>query len=99
MRRRQLAVLQAYLAQADHPVVIGGDFNEWRRGSDHVENLGTVIEPGPSFHSRVPVAHLDRFILSGALRHEGSFVHRSDLAARASDHLPVVIDVAPEKPE
>lgn len=97
MRRKQLAVLQDHMEAADHPVIVGGDFNEWRRGTDHVENLGEVVEPGPTFHSRVPVAHLDRFILSGALRHEASFVHHSELAARASDHLPVVIDVAFEE--
>lgn len=94
-RRKQLAVLREHATQAGHPVVIGGDFNEWRRGSDHVEALGEVIEPGLSFHSRVPVAPLDKFILCGAVRHQGSFVHQSDLSARASDHLPVVIDVAP----
>ncbi|MGY3438757.1 MULTISPECIES: endonuclease/exonuclease/phosphatase family protein [unclassified Marinovum] len=92
MRRKQLDALQAHVAGVDHAVILGGDFNEWRRGSDHVEQLGEVIEPGPTFHASVPVAHLDRFILSGPLRHTASFVHRSPLAARASDHLPVVMD-------
>lgn len=96
MRRRQLAVLHDHVRAAGHPVVIGGDFNEWRRGSDHVEALGAVIEPGLTFHARVPVAPLDKFILCGGLRPRGAFVHQSELSARASDHLPVVVDLALE---
>ncbi|TNF17494.1 MAG: endonuclease [Rhodobacteraceae bacterium] len=93
MRRRQLAVLGDHVRTAGHPVVIAGDFNEWRRGSDHVEDLGQVIEPGASFHASVPVAALDKFILCGDLRPMSFHVHRSPLAARASDHLPVVLEI------
>lgn len=92
-RRRQLAVLGEHVRSADHPAVIAGDFNEWRRGSDHVEDLGEVIEPGASFHASVPVAALDKFILCGALRPVSFHVHRSPLSARASDHLPVVLEI------
>lgn len=92
-RRRQLAVLGDHVRAARHPAVIAGDFNEWRRGSDHVEELGLVIEPGASFHASVPVAALDKFVLCGPVRPVSFHVHRSALSARASDHLPVVLEI------
>jgi len=93
MRRRQLAVIGDHVQSTGHAAVIAGDFNEWRRGSDHVEDLGQVIEPGASFHASVPVAALDKFILCGPLRPVSFHVHRSALSARASDHLPVVLEL------
>lgn len=93
MRRRQLAVIGDHVQSTGHAAVIAGDFNEWRRGSDHVEDLGQVIEPGASFHASVPVAALDKFILCGPLRPVSFHVHRSALSARASDHLPVVLEI------
>lgn len=97
-RRRQLDVLDTHVRALHHPALIAGDFNEWRRGSDHVEDLGQVIEPGASFHASVPVAALDKFILCGELRPEAAYVHRTAASARASDHLPVVLDITVGEP-
>ncbi|MCV3270706.1 endonuclease/exonuclease/phosphatase family protein [Roseobacter sinensis] len=93
IRRKQMTALQAYLDRCDHPVIIAGDFNEWN--GDKMEfNAGTqVVSPGPSFHAARPVTALDRFVLAGALEPVAAHVHRSDLARRASDHLPIVVDV------
>lgn len=96
MRMRQLAALGRHVAAADHPVLIAGDFNAWRRDAAIPALLGSgaqMILPGKSFHSTRPSAPLDRFVLKGALTEASSHVHASKLATRASDHLPVVLDL------
>ncbi len=96
-RNKQLSTLAKRVADADHPVLIAGDFNMWRRGADLTKIFGSdsqMIMPGNSFHAARPTAALDRFILKGSIQHVASHVHSSALAARASDHLPIVIDVS-----
>lgn len=91
-RTRQISTLEEKFPEG--PVVIGGDFNMWRKrgeGSDHFR----LIAPGPSFHASRPTAPLDRFALKG-VRHASAHVHRSPAAARASDHLPVVLELEVE---
>ncbi|MDW3221760.1 MAG: endonuclease/exonuclease/phosphatase family protein [Paracoccaceae bacterium] len=90
VRRRQIQTLCTRAAHFEMPTVIGGDFNHWGRklpAGNH-----PVITPGPSFHASREIAALDRFILCGAIRPTGSFVHKSIAARQASDHLPVVLD-------
>src|SRR3546814_12699444 len=48
-----------------------------------------LIDTGHSFHSRRPVARLDRIFASPDLEPVEAGVHLSPLAARASDHLPI----------
>ncbi|MFD0859086.1 endonuclease/exonuclease/phosphatase family protein [Roseovarius aquimarinus] len=96
VRARQLAALGERIAGADHPVLIAGDFNAWREDAAIPRLLGPgcrMILPGNSFHAARPSAPLDRFVLRGELEHLAARVHASDLAARASDHLPVVLDL------
>lgn len=92
MRRRQMAALEAHLRTRTHPVLLAGDFNEWNDAKLHFERPSLVISPGPSFHAARPSASLDRFVLGQGLTPVKSYVHHSQLAARASDHLPVVLD-------
>lgn len=95
-RIKQLAALKHHVDAADHPVLIAGDFNAWRYDAGIADTLGSgyeMIIPGNSFHAARPVAALDRFILKGAVDHLRSHVHHSINAARASDHLPIVIDL------
>ncbi|GGA26473.1 endonuclease/exonuclease/phosphatase family protein [Neptunicoccus cionae] len=95
IRARQLSALRAYMERADHPVLMAGDFNIWARGGPAGDLLGQETEmvlPGNSFHAARPTAPLDRFVLRGNIRQVSSHVHHSALAAKASDHLPVVID-------
>lgn len=95
-RMAQLRALGRYLNAADHPVLIAGDFNIWNRDAGIDEALGggcEVILPGNSFHAAREIAPLDRFVLRGAVSHTSARVHRSAAAARASDHLPIVLDL------
>lgn len=93
VRRRQMQCLAGHIAGKTHPVVVAGDFNEWKTETGYFGDTARMIFPGPSFHASRPTAALDRFVLSGPVRHAGSHVHVSPLAKRASDHLPVVLDV------
>jgi endonuclease/exonuclease/phosphatase family metal-dependent hydrolase len=69
-----------------------GDTNEWRPSprtlSDFDERF-EVAQCGPSFHSRKPVAALDRILVDRSLRIEEAGVHSSAESRKASDHLPV----------
>ncbi|MEM9969424.1 MAG: endonuclease/exonuclease/phosphatase family protein [Pseudomonadota bacterium] len=93
-RRRQMGALDEVLKSRTHPVMLAGDFNEWNKRRVQFPNASDIVFPGHSFHASRPVSSLDLFVLSGGVEARSSFVHRSDLARRASDHLPVVIDIA-----
>ncbi len=94
VRRRQMRMLAEHIRTKSHPVVIAGDFNEWKADSGIFDNHAKMILPGLSFHASRPTAALDRFVLSGPVDHVASHVHTSPLARRASDHLPIVLDIA-----
>jgi endonuclease/exonuclease/phosphatase family metal-dependent hydrolase len=92
-RKRQLrSIFEAIEARPQKmPTVLMGDTNEWRIAGGCLKDLpeGFRIAPtGPSFHSRHPVAALDRIIV-GDLRIDAAGVHMSAAARRASDHLPI----------
>ncbi len=94
MRLKQMRKMQDLMARRDHPVMLAGDFNEWNAGRLPFEFPATVVSPGPSFHARRPTSPLDRFVLGAGLRAVSSHVHHTALAREASDHLPIVVDVA-----
>jgi endonuclease/exonuclease/phosphatase family metal-dependent hydrolase len=74
------------------PMIIMGDFNEWQEGGGALRqflNDHEVAATGRSFHSRLPVASLDKIIHSRELQVLAAGVHRSPLARQASDHLPI----------
>ena len=96
MRTRQIEALKSYAESTDIPTIIAGDFNEWRSVGAISKSFGPkfqTILPGNSFHASRPVACLDRFILHGNIQELHSHVHMSQLATRASDHLPVVTEI------
>ncbi len=93
-RRRQMrAILHAIAARVQKmPTVLMGDTNDWRDANGCLREIGSnyqVAPTGPSFHSRRPVACLDRIIVHTDLKIEAAGVHSSATAKRASDHLPV----------
>jgi endonuclease/exonuclease/phosphatase family metal-dependent hydrolase len=98
-RRLQVRTVLSHLDELDGevPAVLMGDFNEWaQRGGCFREFDGDwqVLSPGPSYHSRQPVARLDRVVVSRQWTIEAAGVHHSALSARGSDHLPVWAELA-----
>ena len=94
-RQLQLAHLLDELEVRTGRTVIAGDFNEWspRIGFDILEHAFDVISPGRSFHASRPIAPLDRFAVGRDLRVIGVGVFAQGEARRASDHLPVWMDL------
>ena len=93
VRQRQMRALNDVLADRQHAVLIAGDFNEWNRKLIEFPDAQSIVVPGLSFHAARPVSALDLFVLTKGLRVAASRVHSSQLARRASDHLPVVVDL------
>jgi endonuclease/exonuclease/phosphatase family metal-dependent hydrolase len=94
LRRRQAhAILATIAAQPVHlPVVMMGDFNEWRRKGGCLTDFAhdhDFAATGPSYHARRPVGKLDRIVVSRDLRVDAAGTHHSLRARIASDHLPV----------
>lgn len=98
-RRRQVrAILEAVSRRPTKmQTVLMGDLNEW------AHHRGCLVEflreyriafTGPSFHSRRPVARLDRIMVGENLKILGSGTHNTAKAKRASDHLPVWAELA-----
>jgi len=98
-RRRQMRSLFGHIDDRDEslPTVLMGDTNEWTRAGGCLREIGhgyEIADTGRSFHSRRPVAELDRIIVSEDVKLLGGGAHRTALAARASDHLPIWADIA-----
>ena len=95
-RLEQAAELAEFAQRADMPLVMGGDLNEWSRQGGGLAPLQSALTehlPGPTFPAFKPVAPLDRFYHCGRLKVE-AVVHDTPLARVASDHLPILADVA-----
>jgi endonuclease/exonuclease/phosphatase family metal-dependent hydrolase len=93
-RRRQIRALLTYLdcAALHLPTIIMGDFNQWSdRGalSEFAFHHHRLVKTPPSFHSRRPVARLDRIIVSHDIMVEQADAHDTTLSRLASDHLPL----------
>lgn len=97
-RRLQIGHILGHLDAADDtPAIILGDFNEWRSHAASADDFGTGHKlhiPGKTFHTRRPTAALDRIVTRGGVSVLATGVNRSDLARRASDHLPIWADLA-----
>ena len=98
-RRRQMRTILEAIHRRQHkmPTILMGDTNEWRDAGACLKELdgGFRIAPtGPSFHSRRPIAALDRIIVDHRLAIEAAGVHASPEARKASDHLPIWARVA-----
>jgi endonuclease/exonuclease/phosphatase family metal-dependent hydrolase len=97
VRRRQAhAILKAVADGAPMPSLLMGDLNEWRLGAGCIADFAAQFRPVPTGHSfpaSRPLATLDRIFASDGVEVRDSGVHRSPLAARASDHLPTFVKV------
>ena len=93
-RRRQANAILDQLARrdGDPPTVLMGDLNEWSAKGGCLRDFAhahRIAECGRSFHTRRPIAQLDRIMVGGALEIVESGAHSSEAAKRASDHLPI----------
>ena len=92
-RGRQMRAIFAAIAGRPQkmPTILMGDTNEWRAAGGCLKDLPPdfrIAPTGPSFHSRHPVATLDRIIVED-LKIDAAGVHVSAAARKASDHLPI----------
>jgi endonuclease/exonuclease/phosphatase family metal-dependent hydrolase len=93
-RRRQIRSILEAIARRPQKMrtILMGDTNEWRDAAGCLKDFRgsyRVAATGPSFHSRHPIAALDRIIVDKDLNIEAAGVHMSSAARRASDHLPI----------
>lgn len=98
-RRRQARAILTQLAemQPEMPQILMGDLNEWtaHRGCLHdFARHHRIAHTSASFHSRRPMARLDRIMTGPGIDLLASGTHHSFTARMASDHLPVWARVA-----
>lgn len=101
-RRFQWRLLLAAIASSppDHPTVVLGDMNEWLpragtlRDAHHI--LGEALAP-PEFPSFWPLLALTRIWVRPVEAIVSMKVHRTPLAKRASDHLPLRAEIDVER--
>lgn len=99
-RRKQLQLLSEHikrLVPAEDPLIIAGDFNDWRieacRFLAHELHLKEAFEqvhgmPARSYPATMPVLRLDRIYVRG-LRVKSAQVHFGRPWSRISDHAPL----------
>ena len=97
-RRLQLAAIAAELAgRMPPPALLLADLNEWfgpARGLARLRRAADLLPSPPTFPSRRPLLRLDRIALAGARCRRAAWAHASPLGRLASDHLPLLAEVA-----
>lgn len=93
-RRRQAHAILAHVEACDGQpaTVLMGDLNEWSARGGCLRDFAhhcRFADCGKSFHSRRPVARLDRIMVMPGLQVVDCGTHHSATARRASDHLPI----------
>ncbi|OYN91205.1 endonuclease/exonuclease/phosphatase family protein [Parenemella sanctibonifatiensis] len=101
-RLRHARQLVGLIGSAQAPVVIGGDFNETIDGTARAVVARVAGDPGdpadPTFPASGPVRRIDGIHVSDGMSvRSAEVVTRTpsvppEQMARASDHLPVVVD-------
>jgi endonuclease/exonuclease/phosphatase family metal-dependent hydrolase len=97
-RRKQARALIGHVEDCAHPMptILMGDLNEWSLADGCLADFARHFDfapTGPSFHARRPLARLDRIMATPDLAVLASGTHHSQLATRASDHLPIWAEV------
>jgi endonuclease/exonuclease/phosphatase family metal-dependent hydrolase len=97
-RRYQIGRIYSMVRNASADVtILLGDMNVWFGRKGPLRRLAHVFETVPTpatFPSHRPLLALDRLWVRPRSNLTSIGVHRSPLARRASDHLPLVADVA-----
>ncbi|MCK0166348.1 endonuclease/exonuclease/phosphatase family protein [Jannaschia sp. S6380] len=94
-RRLQVPDVVAKARDLGDPVLMAGDLNEWRAGDDALDLPPDwrLVAPGPSFHATRPTLRLDRYIVGPGIEVVETGVLPKTEARRASDHLPVWMEI------
>lgn len=97
-RHAQIKVLVSTIQKTHEspPTVVAGDFNEWRHTTRNLDQFGDhfqLVTPTPTFHTAVPVAALDRIIISRDIDMLNAGTHKSRQSKVASDHFPIWADL------
>ena len=104
-RRTQARLIDQHLLKAldvsGHRIVMG-DFNDWNHGlvsktlssEFHLTDLAEHLPRTRGSPALLPLLHLDHIYLDHELKIEKARFHRNRLTLMASDHLPLVADVA-----
>jgi endonuclease/exonuclease/phosphatase family metal-dependent hydrolase len=101
-RQQQLELLCALLdgLPADAPVIVAGDFNDWRKRADpllyrcglHEVFTQAFGRPARSFPARLPLLCLDRIYLRNATAVDPHALVRKPWS-HLSDHVPLTVEV------
>ena len=104
-RRAQAQLIDQHLLKAldvpGHRIVMG-DFNDWNHGlvsktlssEFHLTDLAQHLPRTRAYPALLPLVHLDHIYLDHELKIDKARFHRNRLSLVASDHLPLVADVA-----
>ena len=99
-RRRQLEMLCHIIHKdipADAPVIVGGDFNDWRRRAHDILKQGANLDevyvsahghPAKTFPARFPMLALDRIYVRNVLTHQPAVLPKHPWS-HLSDHAPL----------
>lgn len=94
--RRLLTVDELRRVRRGTPMIIAGDYNDvWGRlGQGVLQQAGFLPAHGAikTFPAAVPLRPLDRVFYRGHLEAVHAMAGRAEVARRASDHLPLVVD-------
>jgi endonuclease/exonuclease/phosphatase family metal-dependent hydrolase len=101
-RPAQAELLRRALAELGAPVVFGGDLNEgpggpaWRTVADGLVDAAVAAgcADRPTFSCARPRERIDALFVDPRLRITGYEVIDTPLTRRASDHFPILVDVA-----
>ncbi len=91
-RRQARSIIAALEARRPLPTILMGDLNEWTLHGGCLRDFAPhfrMAPTPPSFHTRRPVARLDRIMVDRSMHISSCGVHHSMKARRASDHLPI----------
>ena len=103
-RRLQMNMLCRMVRQdlpSDAPVVVAGDFNDWRRSAqDRLEKGAGLHEvfvkahgrPARTFPARMPLLHLDRIYVRNVVAHSPVVLARQPWS-HLSDHAPLAANI------
>lgn len=104
-RQAQARLIDRHLLKAldvsGHRIVMG-DFNDWNHGlvtrtlseEFHLTDLAAHVPRTRAYPALLPLLHLDHIYLDHELQIEKARFHRDKLSLLASDHLPLVADIA-----